>query len=96
MLLDLDDTILDDNSSVEWAWLRACETAAPELGIAAATLNATIERLRRSFWSDPNRHRVGRQDLDAAQLDLSGQPAIQGLLDGDLHGGAEGLGVGRE
>ena len=67
ILLDLDDTILDDSSNVESAWREACEGAAKEIrGLDTDALLAAIFRIRDWFWSDPERHRIGRADLRAA------------------------------
>lgn len=67
ILLDLDDTILDDSGSVDSAWCTVCETAAKDVnGLHAEDLLAAIMRKRDWYWSDPERHRVGRANLRAA------------------------------
>jgi putative hydrolase of the HAD superfamily len=65
VLLDLDDTILDDTGTIEPCWRYACASQ-PDARIDPDTLYEAIERTRAWFWSDPERHRVGRLDLDAA------------------------------
>jgi putative hydrolase of the HAD superfamily len=71
VLLDLDDTILDDSGNVSQCWREACLAHAADLGAAdPAVLHETIERTRAWFWSDPERHRVGRLDLDAARREI--------------------------
>jgi len=71
ILLDLDDTILDDSGNVSHCWMEACVAHRAELGTTdPATLHAAIERMRAWFWSDPGRHREGRLDLDAARRDV--------------------------
>jgi putative hydrolase of the HAD superfamily len=71
VLLDLDDTILDDSGNVSHCWMQACVAHAGELGaIDPAALHAAIERTRAWFWSDPERHRQGRLDLDAARREV--------------------------
>jgi len=68
VLLDLDDTILDDTGSVSSCWLEACRAHRNELGIVGPiTAYVSIERVREWYWSDPERHRVGRLDLAAAR-----------------------------
>ena len=68
LLLDLDDTILDDRSGIEGAWAEVVSLVCarrPELpatGVAAA-----IESVTAWFWSDPERERRGRLDLVAAR-----------------------------
>lgn len=71
VLLDLDDTILDDSSNVSQCWREACFAHRAELGaVNPDVLHETIERTRAWFWSDPERHRVGRLDLDAARREV--------------------------
>jgi len=71
ILLDLDDTILDDSGNVSHCWLEACRAHASELGaIDPSALHAVIERTRAWFWSDAERHREGRLDLDAARREV--------------------------
>lgn len=86
MLLDLDDTILDDSGNVSSCWLKACidfrtrlEPFEPEMVFDA------IERTRQWYWSDADRHRVGRLDLAAARREVV-QLALQdlGIADEDL------------
>ncbi|MEQ1856560.1 MAG: HAD family hydrolase [Longimicrobiales bacterium] len=67
LLLDLDDTILDDSGGAPRSWREACLAHADELGtVDAVTLHAQIDEVRRWYWSDPERHRVGRLDLEVA------------------------------
>ncbi len=62
LLLDLDDTILDDTGGSAASWERAClEEGAPE------SLRGAIRAAGARFWSDPDRHRAGRADLAAAR-----------------------------
>jgi len=68
MLLDLDDTILDDSGGTEAAWAAACtEACARQPGLDAAALREAVERARRWYWSDAARHREGRLDLLASR-----------------------------
>ena len=67
VLLDLDDTILDDSGGALASWRDAVTVHADGLG--AHRLEAildSIHEVRRWYWSDPERHRVGRLDLGAA------------------------------
>ncbi len=67
LLVDLDDTILDDTGSSDDLWRQVCSEATPELDrVDAGALFAAIDSHRRWYWSDPERHRVGRADLRAA------------------------------
>lgn len=62
MLIDLDDTILDDSSNVNTAWKEACKLA----DLPQAPLLTAIFKARDWYWSDPSRHKEGRVDLRAA------------------------------
>ena len=67
IILDLDDTILDDSTSVEPAWIDACSLACECLqGVSPETLLTLIHDYRDWYWSDPARHKAGRADLRAA------------------------------
>lgn len=67
ILLDLDDTIIDDSSVVDSAWMTACEEAAAHApGLEASALWTSIMEVREWYWSDAARHQAGRQDLRAA------------------------------
>jgi len=62
ILLDLDDTILDDTGGASAAWEQACiESGAPD-GLYDAIRSAGAW-----FWSDADRHREGRADLGRAR-----------------------------
>jgi putative hydrolase of the HAD superfamily len=66
ILLDLDDTILDDSSNVEDCWqiaYRSCETT----DLNEDEVLSVLHRVRDWYWSDPDRHRIGRLDLTAAR-----------------------------
>lgn len=67
IIFDLDDTILDDSGGVELAWHATCVEAAGQVrGLDPEALYRSILEVRAWFWSDPERHRVHRQDLRAA------------------------------
>lgn len=71
LLLDLDDTILDDSSLVDECWRGACVSQSDRLG--HARVGDLIERIRRTsewYWGDPERHRRGRLALDAARCEV--------------------------
>jgi putative hydrolase of the HAD superfamily len=66
ILLDLDDTLIDNSGSAQQSWRLACESWAAEVvGPDVAPLVAEINRVREWYWSDQERHRLGRQDLRA-------------------------------
>jgi putative hydrolase of the HAD superfamily len=67
LLIDLDDTLIDDSGSAESAWIEVCAAAARDVSVLdSAALLAEIHRVRTWYWSDPERHRVGRADLRAS------------------------------
>jgi putative hydrolase of the HAD superfamily len=71
VLLDLDDTILDDSGHSARCWGEACALHASELGgLDPTVLHAAIDRVRTWYWADAERHRVGRLDLLAAYREV--------------------------
>lgn len=77
MLLDLDDTILSSSAGAQPCWEQVCAGFAHRLqGRGAAELLAQMQAIRDWFWSDPERHRQGRLDLDKAY-----QAIVQQALD---------------
>ena len=85
LCLDLDDTLLDDQSSIEQGWQHAAEQwieACPQLTREAAL--AELAEARRWYWDDEDRERSGRLDLYGARfaimsraLERVGPPAPQ-------------------
>ena len=66
LLVDLDDTVINYGGGTEASWRAVCLFATQEVpGLEAEPLFATIDRVRRWYWSDPERHREGRADLRA-------------------------------
>ena len=71
LLLDLDDTIIDDSGNVERCWRDACLVHRSEIEpVDPCSLFDAIERTRSWYWGDPDRHREGRLDLDAARREV--------------------------
>jgi putative hydrolase of the HAD superfamily len=67
ILIDLDDTILDDSGCVEACWADACTEAARRVpGLDTVALQREIASYANWWWSDAERTRVGRLDLQAA------------------------------
>ena len=61
ILFDLDDTILDEEGSVGPSWRTVCADIAAQVpGLDQVALLETISRERDWYWSDPDRHRIGR------------------------------------
>src|SRR5215213_10127987 len=71
LLLDLDDTILDDSSLIHDSWREACAQSADRLApLDQAKVVDTIRTTSKWFWDDPDRHREGRLQLDAARREV--------------------------
>jgi putative hydrolase of the HAD superfamily len=71
LLIDLDDTILVDSGNTADCWREACAACLPPPSACDPTaLWEAIERTRQWFWAEPERHRVGRLDLDEARREV--------------------------
>jgi putative hydrolase of the HAD superfamily len=71
VLLDLDDTILDDTSAVDTCWKEACAAHRVDFaGLDPAELYKAIKEKGQWYWGDPERHRLGRLDLEAARAEV--------------------------
>ena len=86
VLLDLDDTILDDSGGSDRSWADSCATHRTLLGaIDPALLHAAIRRARAWYWSDPDRHREGRLRLHDARREVVVLALAElGSEDGDI------------
>jgi len=68
LLLDLDDTILDNAAGLEPAWRTVARAVASKLGDVSD--EAVLAQLRASsewFWADDDRHRWGRLDMPGSR-----------------------------
>jgi len=84
LLLDLDDTILDYSGAVEECWRTACRSHCPPT-IRQDELWGAVKRVGEWFWSDPERHRLGRLELNAARAEVVRLALEQlGVLDPQL------------
>jgi putative hydrolase of the HAD superfamily len=71
IFFDLDDTILDDSANTDEHWRTAAEIHTRELaGLDIDGLLEAIQSMRTWYWSDPERHQVGRLDLRAASTGI--------------------------
>lgn len=88
LLLDLDDTILDDSGRVHESWREACAVHADRLTPLDPV--AVVDAIRKSsqwFWDDPDRHREGRLQLEAARREVVRLALLDvGVDDVDLAG----------
>lgn len=69
MLLDLDDTILTYEAISGAAWRAVCQAEARHLD--PEELDRVLRETRRWYWSDPERHRRGRLNLDATRVEVT-------------------------
>ena len=68
IILDLDDTILDDSLASDECWKRVTTQHAPSIApVTAAAFYAAIQRARLAFWDDATVSRSGRMDLAMAR-----------------------------
>ncbi|HUI27661.1 MAG TPA: HAD family hydrolase [Candidatus Kryptonia bacterium] len=67
VLLDLDDTIVRFSAAGDECWDVLCSQFAPRLGVRTPDLRAAVDRSAQAYWSDAERHRVGRLDLRATR-----------------------------
>ncbi len=73
ILLDLDDTILDDSAGRLESWQRVAELVISEhRGLDYTTVRAALDREADWFWDDDQRHRDGRLDLVRARHAIIG------------------------
>lgn len=71
LLLDLDDTILDDSGQVHECWQLACAGQAERLDpLEASSVADAIRATSRWYWADAERHRAGRLALNAARREV--------------------------
>lgn len=91
LLLDLDDTILDDSTRVHESWREACATHSARLApLDAAVVVDAIRKKSKWFWDDADRHREGRLQLEAARREVVRLALRElGVEDADL---ADGIG----
>lgn len=74
LLLDLDDTILDDRSGIRGAWeLVAGMIVEAHADLDHEAVRREIGHATRWFWSDDARHRWGRVDLPRARSEIVGR-----------------------
>jgi putative hydrolase of the HAD superfamily len=68
LLLDLDDTILDNHAGLEAAWRDVAHLLATRLGdVEPSTVQAQLRASSDWFWSDDERHRWGRLDMPGSR-----------------------------
>ena len=89
IIFDLDDTILDSTLSADRLWLSAAEHFAGHIGVNALVFDAQMKSSRDRFWSDPEKNKAGRLDLDRARIACV-EDALQ-ILNASNHALATGI-----
>ncbi|BAM05189.1 HAD family hydrolase [Phycisphaera mikurensis] len=88
MLFDLDDTLLDTSDSATRVWRQTAEAFAGEIGRPVAEFGPVLDAARRWYWSDPERNRLGRLDVQRSRVEVT----LRGLRElGHDGGNARGL-----
>jgi putative hydrolase of the HAD superfamily len=79
ILLDLDDTIIafDHGIDTDACWREAIQSYAEEDENHRGVLLSRIKVQAKWFWSDPERHRLGRQDLVKARQTIIAECYLQ-------------------
>ena len=72
ILLDMDDTIIafDHGIDLDSCWKSVC---CRHLQLSMEEINdviVQIKKIAKWFWSDDDRHRIGRLDLDKARIEI--------------------------
>jgi putative hydrolase of the HAD superfamily len=71
LLLDLDDTLLDNRTGLREAWEQAIQAVrSAHADLALEDLREQIARSTRWYWSDEARHAAGRLDLPRARNEI--------------------------
>ena len=74
VLLDLDDTILDNQAGLEEVWQHVAAELAARLGdVSAAAVRAELGAASEWYWSDEERHRRGRLDMAGSRRAVLGR-----------------------
>ena len=71
ILFDLDDTIIEFAGNAGPCWKAVCDQFTPECdGVTSERLLAALDAYRTWYWSDPERHRIGRLNMAAARREV--------------------------
>jgi putative hydrolase of the HAD superfamily len=81
ILIDLDDTILEYDSSADRVWRSVVtEFADGTSGLDVERFMSALHEFRECYWGDPERHRTGRLNLELARREVvSGTFELMGL-----------------
>ncbi len=82
ILFDMDDTILAYSQNSDSSWRLVCEQFVDKVdSIHPDTLIKAIKANSSAYWSDPERHRIGRLDLDKTREKIVADTLVQFGID---------------
>jgi putative hydrolase of the HAD superfamily len=71
ILFDLDDTLVAFDAVTDQSWKEVClEYSTAKPGMDPEALLAAIKKENDWYWSDPERHRIGRNNLPVARRNV--------------------------
>jgi putative hydrolase of the HAD superfamily len=71
ILFDLDDTIIAFDAVADPTWRRICAEHSKESDLFTFDeLYETVKEVNRWYWSDPLRHKIGRQKLEESRREI--------------------------
>lgn len=72
ILFDLDDTIVSFDSATIMAWKKCCEdfVSTNEVEFDSGTLLHKINETKTWYWSNPERHKTGRENMKNARRQI--------------------------
>jgi putative hydrolase of the HAD superfamily len=70
IIFDLDDTILDYSGPAERVWMELYPIYARQTGVPVEMLQRAVEASRRWYWSDRDRFREGRLNIERARRSI--------------------------
>ena len=72
IFFDLDYTLISFDGASELAWDKCCDNFTREnfFNITKNELLDTIKKTRKWFWSDPVRHKIGRENIKNARREI--------------------------
>lgn len=77
ILFDLDDTILSFSQNTDQSWRAVYEQFADRFSdLAPETVIQAIKASSTAYWNDPERHRVGRLNLDATRQNIVAEALV--------------------
>ena len=80
ILFDLDDTIVSFSNATVLAWKKCCENFVSNESVIfnSVTLLQKINEVRTLYWSNPTRHKTGRENIKIARRQIV-QTAFEAL-----------------